>query len=119
MKWVRFEHEGRELFGWLRGDTVMVSDLSWGEILRGTTAEPSAELRFDEVRLLNPVGRPGKIIAIGLNYLDHIRETGLALPEKPLIFTKFSSSVQDPFGEIIWSPELTAVDRAPCNQPWL
>jgi len=36
---------------------------------------------------------PGKIVAIGLNYLDHIRESGLEPPERPLVFAKFPSSV--------------------------
>ncbi len=37
--------------------------------------------------------RPGKIVAIGLNYMDHVRETGMAAPERPLVFTKFTTSV--------------------------
>ena len=38
--------------------------------------------------------RPGKIVAIGLNYLDHIRETGLARRRpRRLMFAKFPSSV--------------------------
>ena len=37
--------------------------------------------------------RPGKIVAIGLNYLDHIRETGMARPDTPLVFAKFTTSV--------------------------
>jgi 2-keto-4-pentenoate hydratase/2-oxohepta-3-ene-1,7-dioic acid hydratase in catechol pathway len=36
---------------------------------------------------------PGKVVAIGLNYLDHIREAGLQRPERPLVFAKFPSSV--------------------------
>ena len=40
-----------------------------------------------------PVIRPGKIVAIGLNYLDHIRETGLEQPKAPLLFAKFPSGV--------------------------
>jgi 2-keto-4-pentenoate hydratase/2-oxohepta-3-ene-1,7-dioic acid hydratase in catechol pathway len=40
-----------------------------------------------------PVIRAGKLVAVGLNYLDHIRETGLQRPAEPLIFTKFTSSV--------------------------
>lgn len=36
---------------------------------------------------------PGKIVAIGLNYLDHIRESGQAAPERPLVFAKFPSSL--------------------------
>ena len=44
--------------------------------------------------------RPGKIVAIGLNYLDHIRESGLPRPERPLVFAKLPSSVIGP-GEAI------------------
>ena len=40
--------------------------------------------------------RPGKIVAIGLNYRDHIRETGLDPPTKPLVFAKFPSSAIGP-----------------------
>ena len=40
-----------------------------------------------------PLMRPGKIIAIGLNYLDHIRETGMPAPASPLMFAKFPSTV--------------------------
>jgi 2-keto-4-pentenoate hydratase/2-oxohepta-3-ene-1,7-dioic acid hydratase in catechol pathway len=36
---------------------------------------------------------PGKVVAIGLNYLDHIRESGLETPQRPLVFAKFPSSV--------------------------
>jgi 2-keto-4-pentenoate hydratase/2-oxohepta-3-ene-1,7-dioic acid hydratase in catechol pathway len=36
---------------------------------------------------------PGKVVAIGLNYLDHIREAGLETPQRPLVFAKFPSSV--------------------------
>lgn len=37
--------------------------------------------------------RPGKIVAIGLNYMDHVRETGMDAPERPLVFTKFTTSL--------------------------
>jgi 2-keto-4-pentenoate hydratase/2-oxohepta-3-ene-1,7-dioic acid hydratase in catechol pathway len=36
---------------------------------------------------------PGKIVAIGLNYMDHIREAGMEVPTSPLVFAKFPSSV--------------------------
>jgi 2-keto-4-pentenoate hydratase/2-oxohepta-3-ene-1,7-dioic acid hydratase in catechol pathway len=39
------------------------------------------------------IQRPGKIIAIGLNYMDHVRESGMTPPEKPLVFTKFTTSI--------------------------
>lgn len=36
---------------------------------------------------------PGKIVAIGLNYMDHVREAGMAAPKRPLVFTKLATSV--------------------------
>jgi 2-keto-4-pentenoate hydratase/2-oxohepta-3-ene-1,7-dioic acid hydratase in catechol pathway len=45
--------------------------------------------------------RPGKIVAIGLNYLDHIREAGLTPPSRPLVFAKFPSSVIGPEAAIV------------------
>lgn len=55
-----------------------------------------AELGPDaEGAVLAPL-RPGKILAIGLNYADHVRETGMAAPEHPLVFAKFPSSVIGP-----------------------
>jgi 2-keto-4-pentenoate hydratase/2-oxohepta-3-ene-1,7-dioic acid hydratase in catechol pathway len=51
--------------------------------------------------------KPGKIVAIGLNYLDHIRESKLAQPEQPLVFAKFPSSVIGPNDPIFVDVELT------------
>lgn len=50
-----------------------------------------------------PVPRPGKIVCIGLNYRDHARESGLAVPATPVIFSKFSSCVIAP-GEPVVVP---------------
>ena len=56
-------------------------------------AEPGAEAAaLPDAALLPPVV-PGKIVAIGLNYLDHIRESGLEAPTRPLVFAKFTSSL--------------------------
>ncbi|HWB37443.1 MAG TPA: fumarylacetoacetate hydrolase family protein [Rugosimonospora sp.] len=56
--------------------------------------------------LVAPVN-PGKIIAIGLNYADHIRETGLAKPDRPLFFSIFPSCVIGPGAAIRFDPTLT------------
>src|SRR4051812_44471893 len=45
--------------------------------------------------------RPGKIVAIGLNYADHVRESGMEAPASPLIFAKFPSSVIGPGEPIV------------------
>lgn len=61
-----------------------------------------------EVALGCPIVRPGKVIAVGLNYLDHIRETGATAPASPVSFAKYPSSLNDPFGGIVVDPEVTA-----------
>ena len=62
---------------------------------------------LDEVELLAPVPRPGKVVAIGRNYRDHTAEEGVAPPTAPLIFSKWSSCVIGPGQEIRWDPALT------------
>lgn len=62
---------------------------------------------LEDARLLAPV-RPPKIVAIGLNYLDHIRETKLDIPTRPLVFTKFTTSVIGDGDEIVIDRELSA-----------
>ena len=57
---------------------------------------------------LAPPLRPGKIVAIGLNYLDHIRESNLERPEQPLVFAKFPSSVIGPADPIELDVSLTS-----------
>lgn len=49
-----------------------------------------------ETRILAPIRRPRKIIAVGLNYRDHAREQNKELPEVPMIFAKFPTSVIGP-----------------------
>lgn len=58
--------------------------------------------------LLSPVHRPGKILAVGLNYVDHAKETGATTPESPVIFAKYTSSINDPFGDVIIGEPVTS-----------
>ena len=61
-------------------------------------------LELGEVRLGAPVPRPGKIIAVGLNYRDHLMESGAKeAPTSPLIFAKFTTSICGP-GDVIVLP---------------
>jgi 2-keto-4-pentenoate hydratase/2-oxohepta-3-ene-1,7-dioic acid hydratase in catechol pathway len=46
-----------------------------------------------DIRIEAPVPRPSKIICIGLNYLDHVLESGAEIPKAPLIFSKFDTCV--------------------------
>jgi 2-keto-4-pentenoate hydratase/2-oxohepta-3-ene-1,7-dioic acid hydratase in catechol pathway len=72
--------------------------------------EQSGSLLAD-TELLAPVPRPGKIVAIGRNYREHIEEEGADRPAAPLIFAKWPSSVVGHGADIRWDPELaTQVD---------
>jgi 2-keto-4-pentenoate hydratase/2-oxohepta-3-ene-1,7-dioic acid hydratase in catechol pathway len=54
-----------------------------------------------------PLRAPSKVACVGLNYHDHCRETGMAAPERPLIFAKFPSSLTGPDSSIEWPEGLT------------
>lgn len=55
----------------------------------------------DSERLGSCVARPGKVICIGLNYSDHAEESGMAIPEEPIIFQKGSNTVVGPNDDIL------------------
>ncbi len=107
MRWVHYSHDGAERFGVLRDGVVAASSLSFERILAGEAPDEILQVELDAVRLLAPVPRPGKIVAIGLNYMDHCREQNLDPPDKPVIFCKFATSLNHPGGEIRWSSQLT------------
>ena len=52
-------------------------------------------------RLGSPFARPSKIVCIGLNYADHARETGAAIPAEPVVFMKSTSALAGPFDDVI------------------
>ena len=69
-------------------------------------------------RLGSPVARPSKIVCIGLNYIDHARETNATPPAEPIIFLKSTSSLAGPNDAIVipknsektdWEVELAVV----------
>jgi 2-keto-4-pentenoate hydratase/2-oxohepta-3-ene-1,7-dioic acid hydratase in catechol pathway len=62
---------------------------------RGAARSPLAD-----VRLLAPIERPQKFFAVGLNYADHVAESGMETPEFPTVFTKMSSCVTGPFDAV-------------------
>lgn len=57
-------------------------------------------LPLSEVTLEAPVQRPGKFLAVGLNFADHIRELGAATPEFPSTFAKTTSCINAPYGDV-------------------
>ena len=60
-----------------------------------------ASTPVSQVRLLAPIDLPPKIICLGLNYRDHVMETGGAIPDEPVIFMKPRTAVIGPDNMIV------------------
>jgi len=72
----------------------------------------------DSVRLGPPVARPSKIICVGLNYVDHAKETNSPIPTEPILFFKATSALVGPNDDVViprgskktdWEVELAVV----------
>lgn len=77
----------------------------WDEIAPklGGAENSDAAIALADVTLLAPVTAPEKIMAIGLNYADHVEEAksaGVTAPEHQIWFCKMPSSLNDPFGDV-------------------
>ncbi len=55
----------------------------------------------DNTRIASCIVRPSKIVAIGLNYLEHVTEGGTTVPKEPVIFLKATSSLSGPFDKVV------------------
>jgi 2-keto-4-pentenoate hydratase/2-oxohepta-3-ene-1,7-dioic acid hydratase in catechol pathway len=79
------------------------------EMARSAVQSPPADAiqDADSARILAPIRNPSKVVAIGLNYMDHCREQNIEPPKLPTIFTKFPSSIVGPGDAIRWDPALT------------
>ena len=81
--------------------------------LAGSVLDPPQEtgvsLPLAEVELLAPV-EPGKIVCVGQNYIGHIKELGLPVPQQPVIFLKPASGLIGPGAQILYPPQAKRVD---------
>jgi 2-keto-4-pentenoate hydratase/2-oxohepta-3-ene-1,7-dioic acid hydratase in catechol pathway len=71
--------------------------------LRPVVAERAAAgrvSRFAGERVGAPIARPHQILCIGLNYRDHAAETGQAVPDEPILFTKSPNSLIGPYDDV-------------------
>jgi len=77
---------------------------AWAEALPDP-AGASLRRPLAQVRLAPPLANPSKIICVGLNYHDHCREQNIKVPDRPILFAKFPSSIIGPGDEITWPPD--------------
>ena len=128
MRLCSYTEDGTEHLGWVEAGHVAPVAGAAGDHLPATMADlvaggaaALASLRaagpelaaattagrpVDELELLAPLPRPGKVVAVGLNYLGHATEQQQQPPSEPLVFAKLPSAVVGHGSEIVWDPAL-------------
>ncbi len=122
MKLVRYGAAGKEKPGLIDADGKL-RDLSRKiKDIDGSTLDPAilrGLAKLDTRRLPVVSGRPrlgpcvtgvGKFLAIGLNYIDHAKETGSPIPEHPIVFFKSETCIVGPNDPIMLPPDSTSTD---------
>ena len=125
MKLTSFMHQGRPSYGAVQGDRV----LDLGPLLGAQApdlktliakkmlplaaqalASHRAELAFGQLQLLPVIPNPDKIVCVGLNYHEHVKESGRDLTEKPALFLRVSASQVGHGQDIMRPPESARLD---------
>jgi len=118
----KFPNTMIDLLNWEAGLEVVRQILA--RFVKTTAEERPLTYGRSDIRLEAPIPKPGKIIALGLNYRSHIKELGEEPPKFPLVFTKFSSSVVGPdrpvaipkvTSKLDWEVELAIVIGKVCK----
>lgn len=97
-------------------DTLIAQD-GWRSLAEAALAQPEPSLPVDTTPVLPPLTRPAKVICCGLNYHDHIVETGREVPQHPTLFVKYADSLAGARDDIVitgsekvdWEAELAVV----------
>jgi 2,4-diketo-3-deoxy-L-fuconate hydrolase len=125
MKLIRFGESGRERPGLQLADgrrvdaSAVAADYDEGFFESGGLARlRSWELESGqrmpalppETRLGPPVARPSKLVCIGLNYRDHAAESGMDIPNEPVVFLKATSAINGPDDPVVIPRSGTKVD---------
>ena len=114
---------------WLGLPAADLSELlgrpGWRELASTAATSTAAPLgEVGQLRLLNPLPQPTKVICCGLNYADHITEMGRELPDFPTLFAKYADTLIGPTDEIHapaevdldWEAELAVVVGQPLRR---
>ncbi len=130
MKLLRYGPKGREKPGILDQDggirdlSEIIADINPATLASGEVAKLK-KIKPDSLpkvtrrpRIGAPIAAVGNFIAIGLNYVDHAKETGAAIPTEPILFNKAPSCLSGPYDDVViprdskktdWEVELAVV----------
>jgi 2-keto-4-pentenoate hydratase/2-oxohepta-3-ene-1,7-dioic acid hydratase in catechol pathway len=128
MRLLSYMDAGTERLGWVEGGRAVPVAEAGGDQLPRTMADlvaggPAALAALqaaapglaaaaaggrpvEALELLAPLPRPGKVVAVGLNYVGHATEQNKQPPSEPLVFAKLPSAVVGHGAEITWDPAL-------------
>ncbi|MEC5290344.1 fumarylacetoacetate hydrolase family protein [Aurantimonas sp. C2-6-R+9] len=113
MRLVRYGESGAEKPGLIDDENVLRDLSNEVDDIAGTTLskaglkairklDPKSLPKADPSnRIGPPVGRVGNFIAVGLNYADHAKESGMDIPAEPILFNKAPSSIVGPHDDVI------------------
>ena len=125
MKLISFLHQGTPSYGIVNGDDVLdltpilgdkaadLKALIANNMLPAAAAALKSNqptLRYPQLTLLPVIPNPNKIVCVGLNYAEHVRETGREITESPAIFLRLSGSQVAHGQDIVRPPESTRLD---------
>jgi 2-keto-4-pentenoate hydratase/2-oxohepta-3-ene-1,7-dioic acid hydratase in catechol pathway len=119
MKLISFSAKSGQIRpGYLFEDTRTVLDLapngfsSTLEVIASGTGSTLAtsRLSLDDVNLRAPLSNPPRIFAIGLNYRDHAKESGMEIPTTPVVFFKLPTAIVGPGDPIVLPKNSTQPD---------
>lgn len=100
MKIVRFRHQGEERHGVLRDDVIQPITGSIFDAASIASAGNAASIPLASVKLLAPV-KPGKLVCVGLNYVLHAKESGVPMPDEPMLFMCSPQAIIGPDDQIV------------------
>ena len=92
------------------GDLMCIvrgGDSLLGRVREALGGSQRREYALDMVKICAPLFHPSKIVAVGLNYIDHCKEANLPVPSEPVLFTKWPNSITGPYDDLHWPESVT------------
>ena len=100
--------DGQVRFGIVDGSSVIDAGADL-EAIAGRSTGPVVG-SVEEITLLAPIPKPGKVICVGRNYAEHAAETGSDVPDRPQLFAKLANAIVGPRDDVIHPPITEALD---------
>jgi 2-keto-4-pentenoate hydratase/2-oxohepta-3-ene-1,7-dioic acid hydratase in catechol pathway len=126
MKLISFDYRGKSSYGAIKGDRVIDLGAHFGAALPDlkaliaanrvseaagvAAAETAPAMALAAVTLLPVIPNPGKIVCVGLNYADHVQETGRTVTESPTLFLRVAESQVAHGDDIVLPAESSRLD---------